>query len=226
MIILKPASLDTPEYYKLGMNAGFAVMFFYTISGFLMSIVLSEKYSPTAAGTANFYRSRFIGIFSLYWPMVIVVLIVPDIRHMMLSDPPADKFTNFFLLGMDWRVSFASYPSDHWDAPHDLRTQAGLDAERGIKLLSVGPIRTAIQKTDSPFSDRISGDKSLRGLPDRNRSTMDLLLSSVDIRVFSDRACFALRLSRMASDECQGRGTSTFGRFSRIPASPHICGLG
>jgi peptidoglycan/LPS O-acetylase OafA/YrhL len=142
-IVLGPAGLDVPGYYTLGMNAGYAVMFFYMISGFLMSMVLSEKYSPTAAGTTDFYRNRFIRIFSLYWPMVIVVLIVPDIRHMMLSNSLADKFTNFFLLGMDWRVSFASYPSDHWDAAiFGLRQAWTLSAELSFYLLAPFVVRS------------------------------------------------------------------------------------
>jgi peptidoglycan/LPS O-acetylase OafA/YrhL len=142
-IILQPAGLDTPEYYKLGMNAGYAVMFFYMISGFLISMVLSEKYSPAAAGTGDFYRNRFIRIFSLYWPMVIVVLIVPDIRHAMLANSLADKFTNFFLFGMDWRVSFASYPSDHWDAAiFGLKQAWTLSAELSFYLLAPFVLRS------------------------------------------------------------------------------------
>lgn len=116
-IILKPAGLDTPKYYKLGMNAGFAMMFFYIISGFLISTALSEKYPPTSKGTAQFYRSRFIRIFSLYWPMVAIVFIaLPFTRAEFASNSMSDKFTNLFLLGIDWRLSFADYPADHWNA--------------------------------------------------------------------------------------------------------------
>src|SRR5580658_6106669 len=70
---LFPHQLDLPVFYALGFNAGYAVMYFYIISGFLISFVLRHKYNH--AGVAAFYESRFIRIFSLYWPIALITLV-------------------------------------------------------------------------------------------------------------------------------------------------------
>jgi peptidoglycan/LPS O-acetylase OafA/YrhL len=117
LIILHPLGIDTLEYWKLGMNAGFAVMFFYVISGFLMSLVLGGKYEPTAAGTLRFYQNRFVRIFSLYWPIVALIFIcLPSARDEFIASSLADKLTNLFIFGADWRIAFADYPAFHWAA--------------------------------------------------------------------------------------------------------------
>src|SRR6187200_1979229 len=72
LVILQPMQLDVRPLWHLGMNAGFAVMFFYMISGFLISMVLHQKYTATPRYTLAFYRSRFIRIFSLYWPLAAI----------------------------------------------------------------------------------------------------------------------------------------------------------
>jgi peptidoglycan/LPS O-acetylase OafA/YrhL len=116
ILVLAPAGLTTQPYYQLGMNAGFAVMFFYIVSGFLISTALEYKYPPTTNGTADFYQSRFVRIFSLYWPMVIVTLAaLPAAREKFLSNSIADQFTNIFLFGIEWRISFTE-TSEHWNA--------------------------------------------------------------------------------------------------------------
>ena len=69
VLILRPSGIDLIEYAKLGFNAGYAVLFFYVISGFLISFVLAEKYANDRAGTLRFYESRFVRIFALYWPV-------------------------------------------------------------------------------------------------------------------------------------------------------------
>lgn len=107
-------------FATLGLNAGYAVMFFFAISGFLMSVVLSEKYEPTAAGTLAFYRSRFIRIFSLYWPLVLVLLIVPpfgsDVRAAFQNAAWADKIAYVTLTGTDWRLVLPEFPKSHSQA--------------------------------------------------------------------------------------------------------------
>jgi peptidoglycan/LPS O-acetylase OafA/YrhL len=137
-ITLAPAGLGLPGFYMLGMNAGYAVMFFYMVSGFLISMGLDRKYAPTAEGTIEFYKSRFVRIFSLYWPMVAVVLIaLPDVRGSFLADSIPDKFTNLFLFGIDWRLAFATYPKPHWDAAlFGLRQTWTLGAELTFYLLA------------------------------------------------------------------------------------------
>jgi peptidoglycan/LPS O-acetylase OafA/YrhL len=116
-MLLQPAGLNNlPPYLELGMNAGFAVMFFYIISGFLISTGLSNKYPATGLGTRRFYQSRFIRIFSLYWPTLLLMFVAFNFWGWFGALSVGDKFTNLFIVGMDWRIMFASYPDWHWDA--------------------------------------------------------------------------------------------------------------
>src|SRR5262245_49983460 len=115
--LLIPAHHDIWAGYALGLNAGYAVMFFYIISGFLMSMVLSEKYTSDAAGTRQFYWSRFIRIFSLFWPLVLLVLMLnQDCLSAFYAHSAVDKLTGLFLFGMTWRISFGNIPNFNWDA--------------------------------------------------------------------------------------------------------------
>lgn len=108
----RPEHLDIPVFYALGFNAGYAVMFFYIISGFLISFVLRSKYEDSKIGTIGFYKSRFIRIFSLYWPLAIFTLIfVQAAQYRFLHSPVSDKFTNLFLFGIDWNLAFSHYPA-------------------------------------------------------------------------------------------------------------------
>jgi peptidoglycan/LPS O-acetylase OafA/YrhL len=115
--VLNSAGVDLPGHYELGVNAGFAVMLFYVISGFLISTGLTKKYPPNIDGTIAFYASRFIRIFSLYWPILVIdLLYLPQGRETFWASSFADKFTNLFIFGMDWRIEFAAYPGFHWQA--------------------------------------------------------------------------------------------------------------
>jgi peptidoglycan/LPS O-acetylase OafA/YrhL len=117
-IVLRPRGLDTlGGLDQLGFNAGYAVMFFYVISGFLITYTLSQNYAQNASGALHFYRNRFVRIFSLYWPMLAVALVlVPGVWSDIANAAGADKLTKIFLLGQDWRVAFAEYPSQHFAA--------------------------------------------------------------------------------------------------------------
>lgn len=114
--VLHPAGLEVPGIYELGVNAGFAVMFFYMISGFLISLVLTQKYPAGLAGSLAFYQSRFIRIFSLYWPVAILLLVAFGVTRGTFPSSTYDAFTNLFLFSIDWRIAFANYPELHWSA--------------------------------------------------------------------------------------------------------------
>jgi peptidoglycan/LPS O-acetylase OafA/YrhL len=115
--MLRPLGIVLHDDYKLGFNAGYAVMFFYVISGFLITYTLTRNYKPNLEGTATFYRNRFIRIYSLYWPMVALTFLVVtgSWAHFLAADI-WDKLTGIFLIGFDWRLSFASYPDPHFAA--------------------------------------------------------------------------------------------------------------
>jgi peptidoglycan/LPS O-acetylase OafA/YrhL len=136
--VLRPANLGIPSYSELGMNAGFAVMFFYMISGFLISTALSRKYLATREGTLDFYESRFVRIFSLYWPIAALALTFDASASILFLDNPiADKLTNIFVFGIDWRLSFATYPNVHWPAAIvSLRQSWTLGAELTFYVLA------------------------------------------------------------------------------------------
>jgi peptidoglycan/LPS O-acetylase OafA/YrhL len=102
---LAPNSIPADGNYALGFNAGYAVMFFYVISGFLITFTLTQNYDRGLAGTLKFYKKRFIRIFSLYWPLVLVAFLVVDLAWpAFLGAKPLDKVISLLLFGMDWRV--------------------------------------------------------------------------------------------------------------------------
>src|SRR3954447_82348 len=110
-VALKPRSTDVDVVLALGFNAGFAVMFFYVISGFLISYVLNRKYGASTSGATAFYASRFVRIFALYWPLAVVVLLAsPNAWPTFVAGGITDKLTNVFLLGIDWNTAFGNYP--------------------------------------------------------------------------------------------------------------------
>jgi peptidoglycan/LPS O-acetylase OafA/YrhL len=117
IIELTAREVPTNDFKQLGFNAGYAVMFFYAISGFLITYTLTQNYSADTSGTIRFYKNRFIRIFSLYWPIVIVAfLTVAGTWDRFLMAATFDKLTNLFLIGADWRVAFASYSDTHFEA--------------------------------------------------------------------------------------------------------------
>jgi peptidoglycan/LPS O-acetylase OafA/YrhL len=57
------------------MDAGMAVQCFYIVSGFLISLVLSQKYDArTAEGLWLFYSNRALRIFVPYWSFCLIIL--------------------------------------------------------------------------------------------------------------------------------------------------------
>ena len=100
-----------PAGVWLGVHGGLAVLLFYVISGFLISVVLAEKYAADSAGTLGFYRARFIRIFALYWPVVAGgFILMPSIAAAFAAQAgPLQWFTALFLFGMDWHVAFIGW---------------------------------------------------------------------------------------------------------------------
>ena len=110
--------LNENELEFVTLNAGYAVMFFYMISGFLITYTLTRNYDRSLAGTLKFYRKRFVRIFSLYWPLVLVAFLVVDLAWPgFVGARPLDKAISLFLFGMDWRIwaanAFAPSDSSH-----------------------------------------------------------------------------------------------------------------
>ena len=117
VLVLDPRAIVVTQRLQFGVNAAQAVMFFYVISGFLITYTLSMNYERSMQGAVLFYRNRFARIFSLYWPLVLVAFLAREHAWSdFMSSGPADQFTGLFLLGIDWRIAFAAYPEEHWQA--------------------------------------------------------------------------------------------------------------
>jgi peptidoglycan/LPS O-acetylase OafA/YrhL len=105
LLILSQRGVGLSSHAML--NAAHAVLFFYAISGYLITYTLSRNYERSRVGVAHFYANRFIRIFALYWPMVALVLITSEPARLALWNAKwVDKFTGLFLFGVDWRWSF------------------------------------------------------------------------------------------------------------------------
>jgi peptidoglycan/LPS O-acetylase OafA/YrhL len=111
---LAPRSIFLDSNLTFGFNAGFAVIYFYVVSGFLITYGLRHKYE---SDTKTFYKARFIRIFSLYWPLVLVMfLLVPGSWARFVAASPLDHFTGIFLIGIDWSLTFSTYPALNFNA--------------------------------------------------------------------------------------------------------------
>jgi peptidoglycan/LPS O-acetylase OafA/YrhL len=116
--ILTPLGLMADFRLALSLTGGVSVLFFYVVSGFLISFILDSKYPRGVKGTLAFYKSRFLRIYPL-WVAVFLfsALIVThgaeptwSSRHGWLSYIRA-----LVLVGQDARLIFSHYPDRNWD---------------------------------------------------------------------------------------------------------------
>jgi peptidoglycan/LPS O-acetylase OafA/YrhL len=103
------AGLPCDTNWAFNIVAGRAVMFFYIVSGFLMSYVLDCKYPPTSTGTYQFFKSRFLRIYPLWWALVAFSALTLHAKWPHQS--PLEFFSSIFLFGSDWLASFTTYPN-------------------------------------------------------------------------------------------------------------------
>lgn len=105
--LLDPRGFDVPRGL-FGLSGNAAVMYFYVVSGFLISFVLDEKYS-TNGGTPRFYRSRFLRIYPLWWTIVAINTLwfgwIPN-----EPQPPSHVVSVVALFGSDYIQAFSHYP--------------------------------------------------------------------------------------------------------------------
>ena len=127
--------------WTLNVIGGRSVVFFYIVSGFLMSYVLDSKYPRTKAGTYQFYKSRFLRIYPLWWAMVVFSTVT--VSAAWLHQSPLGIFSAIFLFGSDWLVPFAHYP-DQYFGFFPFRTEIGwtLGAEMTFYLLAPWLLRS------------------------------------------------------------------------------------
>ena len=178
--------------WMLNVIGGRAVVFFYIVSGFLMSYVLDSKYPRTKAGTYQFYKSRFLRIYPLWW--AIVVFSTVTLSAAWLHRSPPGVFSAIFLFGSDWLVPFAHYPeADFGFFP--IKNGDRVDARRGDDVLSAGAMAAAIRSPGFGRTGRLTGGQGCRvhyGRASRagvqHLHYLELFFSTVDIHVFHARA--------------------------------------
>jgi peptidoglycan/LPS O-acetylase OafA/YrhL len=142
--LLAPAHLYARNSLVLGVNGGYAVAFFFVISGFLISFVLEEKYSRPG-GTAAFYRARALRVYPLWWALFFLVPFVTSgsFWEFAASRHVYDLLAGFFLYGSDWLLSFAAYPHSYTaPTPHGLEPGWTLATEMTFYLIAPFVLRS------------------------------------------------------------------------------------
>src|SRR5262245_29966159 len=115
--VFSALGLHLPWWVTLGVNGQYAVLMFFIISGFLISTALADKYARGPAGLFGFYRGRLVRIFSLYWPVAaLCVLLVPGAWATFQASSPLEQMSDIGVLGLDWymltsRLMFGLEPS-------------------------------------------------------------------------------------------------------------------
>lgn len=136
--VLRPAHLFAGNTIVLGMNGGYAVMFFFVVSGFLISFVLEQKYDRPG-GIWDFYRARALRIYPLWWSLYLIVPFVTaeGIWTFATQRHAYDLLTGFFIYGSDWLLSFWTYPTAYTAMmPHGLELGWTLASEMTFYLLA------------------------------------------------------------------------------------------
>jgi peptidoglycan/LPS O-acetylase OafA/YrhL len=139
--VLSHVGLTADGGWWLNIVGGRAVIFFYIVSGFLISYALHEKYQPKTAGTLAFFRSRFLRIFPLWWILLIACLLI--------DKPPwpqghsLEVLVPAVLFGTDWLVPFWTYPAQYWGVlPYGAAVGWTLGAELTFYLIAPWVLRS------------------------------------------------------------------------------------
>lgn len=140
--VLLHVGLTADRGWWLNIIGGRAVIFFYIVSGFLISYALHEKYQPTTAGTLAFFRSRFLRIFPLWWILLIACLVI--------DKPPwpqghsLEVLVPSVLFGTDWLIAFWTYPTRYWGVlPYGAGIGWTLGAELTFYLIAPWVLRSS-----------------------------------------------------------------------------------
>jgi peptidoglycan/LPS O-acetylase OafA/YrhL len=111
--VLAPNGMDSDPAWMLNVDGARAVLLFYTISGFLISYVLHEKYGVDRNGTRAFFRSRFLRIYPLWWAVLIFTILF-DLWRGASSLIPSNLIPAVLLFGLDWIIPLRNFPDFDW----------------------------------------------------------------------------------------------------------------
>jgi peptidoglycan/LPS O-acetylase OafA/YrhL len=116
--ILTPLGLFADFRLSISLAGGISVLFFYVVSGFLISFILDSKYPRGTKGKLAFYKSRFLRIYPLWVPVFFFSALVVT----QGADPTWSSQQGWlphigalFLVGQDARLVFSHYPKQNWD---------------------------------------------------------------------------------------------------------------
>jgi peptidoglycan/LPS O-acetylase OafA/YrhL len=140
------AQLAVNSSFTFGVNGGYAVAFFFVISGFLISFVLEDKYQRPG-GTVAFYRARALRIYPLWWCLYLIVPFITGdgLFEFAASRHLYDLVTGFFIFGSDWLLSFKAYPDLYTvPMPHGLELGWTLATEMTFYLIAPFVLRSRI----------------------------------------------------------------------------------
>jgi peptidoglycan/LPS O-acetylase OafA/YrhL len=143
---LQPEQIYVSNSLALGVNGGYAVAFFFIISGFLISFVLEDKYDQPG-GTAAFYRARALRIYPLWWCLYLIVPFITEggLWKFIASRHPYDLLTGFVIYGSDWLLSFKAYPGSYSvPMPHGLELGWTLASEMTFYLIAPFILRSRV----------------------------------------------------------------------------------
>lgn len=102
-----------------------AVFSFYTISGFLMTLILHQRYSFAGGGLRAFWLNRVLRIYPPYYFACVVSLVLLALfgadavrainPHLSVPDTPGEVATNVFIFGLlDWPEDRAALVVPGW----------------------------------------------------------------------------------------------------------------
>lgn len=129
LLPIDPGPSAALNYLQLGHDAGHAVIFFYVISGFLISYALERKYGTD---TAAFYKARFLRIFPLFWFLYgsMILFEYAGAAEHVRDSSILEWLPGLALFGGDWSIAFLHYPDTFWaEFPPLLRPAWSLSAE-------------------------------------------------------------------------------------------------
>ena len=110
--VLDPRGLHAESTWVSNLTGGRAVIFFYIVSGFLISYVLNNKYPQSAAGNLAFYRARFLRIYPLWWVLLFFCVAIGPLP--LTASAGAQLVPASLLIGSDWIVALWRYPAPYW----------------------------------------------------------------------------------------------------------------
>jgi peptidoglycan/LPS O-acetylase OafA/YrhL len=143
---LDPSNIFVNNRLTLGMNGGSAVMFFFVVSGFLISYVLETKYDRPG-GLGAFYSARAARIYPLWWALYLIVPFItgPGLVAFVEQRHWYDVVTGFFIFGSDFLLSFRTYPQYYtMPMPHGLELGWTLASEMTFYVIAPFLLRSRV----------------------------------------------------------------------------------